>query len=317
MPIQPLEGPSRLSGRLMASMRGSLIASISSSFLAIYNAGQLASLLVRPLSERAFRAYNRHGANLWWKLFCSLVRNAGGHQIVVTGDTPEDGDKALILANHQQMVDIPILAALAARSSRAGDLKWVVKKSFKYVPGLGWGMLLLDNLFVERNWSKDRFLVEKVFEKFVREDIPFWIVIFPEGTRISEAKLERSKRIARRQGIAPNEHVMFPLTKGVNATLDGLGETLDAVYDVTIGYSEGIPSLWQYLCGTVPPTHVHLSRIPADEVPSEESERVAWIHELFADKDARLSFFYERGCFEASVELSNSHSLRQQKVVTR
>ncbi len=317
MPLQPLEAPSRLSGRLSASIRGALLALVFSFFLVVYNIGQLFSLVVRPFSKRAFRAYNRYGANAWWTLVSALIRAVGGHSIVVTGDEPREEENALILANHQRMADIPVLAALAAKNARAGDLKWVVKSSFKYVPGLGWGMLLLDNLFVKRNWTKDRISIEKVFAKIIRDELPFWLVIFPEGTRISQAKLKRSRRIARRQGLEPLNHVMFPLTKGVGATLDGLGQRLEAVYDVTIGYSDGLPGLWRYLCGNVPPTHLHVRRIAAEDVPVEESERAAWIHDVFAGKDARLAFFRERGCFEASVELEEPCSVANQKSVAR
>ena len=54
--------------------------------------------------------------------------------------------------------------------------------------------------------------------------------------------------------------MLIPRTKGFVASVEGLGDHLNAVYDFTIGYVDGVPSLWQYITGRVKQIHIHVRR---------------------------------------------------------
>ena len=76
--------------------------------------------------------------------------------MVISGDELPQTENAVVIANHQSMTDVQALFLLARKAGRLGDLKWFVKNSLKYVPGIGWGMVFLDCLFVKRDWTADR-----------------------------------------------------------------------------------------------------------------------------------------------------------------
>ena len=100
-------------------------------------------------------------------------------------------------------------------------------------------------------------------------------------------------------------HVMIPRTKGFVAAFRALGggsglasdSYIDAVYDLTIAYRGGVPSLWQYAQGHCREVHVHVRRVSGDELQASEEELSHWLLERFQEKDQLLEDFYSQGRF--------------------
>jgi 1-acyl-sn-glycerol-3-phosphate acyltransferase len=295
MPLPPLPDPPRRSERVGAVLRAAPVVAFLSSTLLALNGAQTASLALLPISRRGFRRFNRFAADLWWGWSVTAAKKLYGTRIDVTGDDVPPLESAIVIANHQQMADINFLMFLARSKSRLGDLKWFVKKPLKYVPGIGWGMVFLDCIFVERNWAADRSSIERTFERLVRDRIPVWLVTFPEGTRVTPDKLEGARAYAVKRGLTPPRHVLVPRTKGFAATVHGLRGHVDAVYDVTIGYDDGVPTLWQFTKGFVTVAHLDVRRYPIDELPDNDEELSAWLLQRFEEKDQRLDDFYRSG----------------------
>lgn len=265
--------------------------------LFVLNLVQLLSLVLWPISRRAFRRANRWLADRWWTGCVAIAERLHGTRIVASGDPLPADDNALLVVNHQQMPDILALLALARESDRVGDMKFFVKRALKWVPGVGWGMQFLSCPFLSRNWTRDRRTVERTFRALVRERIPMWLVSFVEGTRVSAAKLASSARWAAERGLEPTRHVLLPRTKGFVASVTGLAGHLDAVYDITIGYEQGVPTLRQYIFGAVRRIHVHVRRFAVDELPAGTDDLSEWLIERFQVKDELLERFYSEGAF--------------------
>ncbi len=121
-------------------------------------------------------------------------------------------------------------------------------------------MLFLDCIFVKRNWTSDRNYIQAIFDKFLKYKIPIWIISFVEGTRMRPKKLERNNAYAEKMIWYPRNMYCFLEQRGFVATVQALQTHLDAVYDVTIGYVDGIPSLWQLYRGFAKKIHLHVRR---------------------------------------------------------
>ena len=184
---------------------------------------------------------------------------------------------------------------------RLGDLKWFVKHAIKYVPGIGWGMVFLDCLFVRRSWSDDRASIEATFSRIVDDKVAIWLVSFVEGTRLRSHKLAAAQQFALARDLPQPAHVLIPRTKGFAATVTGLRGHVDAIYDVTVGYVDGVPTLWQYTKGYVRVAHLHVRRFPMDEVPAQQQALSDWLVVRFREKDALLEDFYQQGHFAAGA----------------
>jgi 1-acyl-sn-glycerol-3-phosphate acyltransferase len=297
MPQKPLPEPVERSARTAGFAKGLLVSAFLFSTLIVFNLLQTASLLIKLFSQTAFRRTNRWMANLWWG-WCALVAEKGYRiQWIMSGDDVPREENAIVILNHQDMADIPVIFSFARSKKRLGDLKWFVKDVLKYVPGVGWGMLFLDCLFIKRNWTDDREYIQRVFQNILEYRVPIWLMIFVEGTRVRPSKLEKSRRYAEENGFRPLRHVLFPRTKGFVATVKALPGHAAAVYDVTIGYEEGVPSLWQWIKGYVRRVHVHVRRFPMEEMPGKEAEISSWLVNRYQEKDDLLEAFYRDGAF--------------------
>jgi 1-acyl-sn-glycerol-3-phosphate acyltransferase len=274
--------------------------------LLLFNLAQTASLLLLPISRQAFRRFNRWCANVWWGWCVAASRRLHGVRLELTGDDVPMAENALVIANHQQMPDILALMIFARSKQRLGDLKFFVKQALKWFPGAGWGMQFLGFPFLKRNWADDQALIQRTFDVIIEERIPLWLVSFVEGTRATPAKILASARWAAEHGIEPLRHVLTPRSKGFVATVAALREHLDAVYDLTIGYDRGVPSLWQLLVGCVDRFHLHVQRIPIAALPSSEAQLRDWLLERYRVKDELLESFYATGRFEDGAGAGNA-----------
>lgn len=287
-------------GRVKGYLLGWLGVGFMFPALLVCNLGQSASMLLAPFSRKAVRLINRGLANWWWGQCVHLARRFLKVEVRITGDDVPADEEAIVVCNHQSMSDIPVLFELAYRKGRLGDLKWYVKDILKYVPGIGWGMVFLDCLFVKRNWTEDKESIEATFRRIVRNKVPVWVVSFAEGTRITPAKAAASRGYAVAHGLPELEHVMLPRTKGFVATVEGLGHHLDAIYDVTIGYVHSIPTLWQFARGLAPEVNLHVQRFGVADLPQGGDRLATWLVERYAAKDRLLDEYYRTGAFPSA-----------------
>jgi len=132
-----------------------------------------------------------------------------------------------------------------------------------------------------------------------------WLVIFPEGTRLNPEmtkSIENSKKFSKSQGVPPFSHVLHPRTRGFHTCLQGLRDSVESVYDVTVAYSGTkdfkndqrmlAPSMQEFLLGKCRQVHIHVARIPMAEVPVEEEALTQWLVQRYQEKDKLLAHFY-------------------------
>ncbi len=293
MPLPPLRSKRGVLASVWPWLRALAISMVLVVGVLLANLLQVLSLAILPISRRGFRSANTAIAGSWWRACVYVGRFWLGIRVEVVGDAPMPGENAVVMANHQSMADIPVLLDVAHCYGRLRDLKWYVKDVLKYVPGIGWGMLFLDCLFIKRNWTTDRNLIARVFSGIVSGKVPLWIVSFLEGTRGTPGKIARGQEYAAHHALPVLEHLLIPRTKGFVATLAGLQGHVDAIYDVTIGYDGAVPTLWQWFLGESTLVVVHLARIPMDHVPEDAVGQGQWVMERYAAKDLLLERFYQ------------------------
>jgi 1-acyl-sn-glycerol-3-phosphate acyltransferase len=298
MPLQPLTKPVGLP----TSLRGLAILVFGFATLLPFNLLQLLSLVLLPFSSRAFRAVNRWCADTWWGWCVSAAERWNGTRFLFTGDDVPMRENALLASNHQQMPDITAMMKFCKTKDRLGDMKYFVKKQLKWVPGMGWGMQFLDCLFIDRDWTSDREKIRKTFARLVEGDVPVHLVSFVEGTRFTIPKLEAARDYARQHDMYEPRHTLVPRTKGFVASVEGLRSHIDAVYDITIAYEIGIPTLWQYIKGLVQRIHVHVRRFEIDSLPESADGLRHWLLDRWQEKDELLNYFYETGGFPETLE---------------
>ena len=252
-------------------------------FALFINMVQMASVVIYPFSRHAFMRFNM-GCKHVWCTSSNISVKLCGNRVDFVGDAPL-AENAIVMANHQTMVDINMLWIFAGLSGTIGWMKWFLKDQLKYLPGIGWGVVFLNGLFVKRDWAKDKDSIKATFQKYIYGRVPVWIMIFPEGTRLKPEKIEQSKRAARKRGLPEMNRVMLPRPKGIHATLVGLDGYLSAFYDITIDYHGPAPKIVSFFTRGGYHVTLHSKRYPLSDVPQEESKLSMWLVQRFVEKE--------------------------------
>lgn len=278
---------------------GTLVAIVSFTYLIflLQPIQAMAHVFVRRWWPAANRRANRWAARSIWGLWVLASERVQRMPFKLYGDLTPPRENAFLIANHQSMADVLTLLSFAWRHGRLGDLKWFVKEVVKYVPGPGWGMVFLDCIFLKRDWAKDRDHIRSLFERFKREQVPIFLVSFLEGTRLTPEKHARAQAFAEAEGLYVPGHTLVPRTKGFTATLFGLRDHLDAIYDITIGYEPVVPSLWNCFTGIHDTSHVHVRRYPVASLPDDDAALADWVRARYVEKDALLAQFAQTRTF--------------------
>jgi 1-acyl-sn-glycerol-3-phosphate acyltransferase len=210
---------------------------------------------------------------------------------------PRRGGWYMVNCNHQSWADIFVLQHLL--HGRLPMLKFFLKQELIYVPVIGLAWWALDFPFMKRHGKEalrrnpqaradDHEATLRACRKFAV--VPTSVMNFAEGTRFTAEKHQ--------QTASPYRHLLKPKAGALALTIGAMGEKFDALLDVTIAYSPGIPGFWDFACGRVKRVAVHMEQL---EVPTEfvgldyagnsqgRKRFARWLDGLWQRKDARMA----------------------------
>lgn len=131
-----------------------------------------------------------------------------------------------------------------------GHLYIILKESIKYIPILGTGMMLYGFIFLSRKWATDKERFQYRLKKLSTSHKgpmsgssgldSMWLLIFPEGTNLSNNGRIASKKWADKNHIEDLRHLLLPRSTGLSYCLQELENTVEWVYDCTLAY-QGVP----------------------------------------------------------------------------
>ncbi|WVQ78295.1 hypothetical protein IAT38_000380 [Cryptococcus sp. DSM 104549] len=282
-----------------------------------------------------------------------LERNANGDMTRI--NLP---DRLVVMANHQAYLDWMYLWILSVYAGHSRGLVVLLKAALKNIPVVGWGMQFFNFIFMKRSWAADRNNLTLALTQLGRKAhsteesetssllpskrrSPLWLLIFPEGTIISDEERVKSVKYAKREGVDDFVTMLHPRTTGLLFCLRTLLPEMPdlQLLDVTIGYP-GVPygkypqdwyGLFSVFFQSVPPptTHIHLHlysnlsspdcEIPSLITPTIPDEAVSpdsgiasadearafelWLRGVWSAKEKRMEGFYETQHFEGATEI--------------
>ena len=192
----------------------------------------------------------------------------------------------LVVANHRSWVDILVLQRIF--NGRIPFLKFFLKKELFWVPFLGLAWWALDYPFLARSAmaNKDLEAIQRAAEKF--KILPVSVMNFVEGTRFTPEKHEKQR--------SPYSYLLKPKPGGMTFLLSSMKEEIQLIFDVTIAYPGGTPSMWGFLCGSCEEIRVRVNTIPVGEELSGDFGKdktfrrrfTTWQKEWWAKKDEEL-----------------------------
>ncbi|CAL1529952.1 unnamed protein product [Lymnaea stagnalis] len=219
------------------------------------------------------------------------------------------GENCIYMSNHQSTLDWVLASSVSMRRGCLGSTRYVLKDGLKYFPFYGFYLAMHGSLFVKRAGKFRRDMAERQLGRDAHDKKPMWLVVFPEGTRYNPEltkPIQQSKQFSLEQDLQPLENVLFPRVRAVQVCVEQLRESLDSVYDVTIAYGNKFdfakqhrlpaPPMQDFLMGASKRVHIHISRIPISQVPTETEELKQWLYTRYLIKDKLLKEFYSAEC---------------------
>eukprot|EP01121_Diplochlamys_sp_Union-15-3_P017830 TRINITY_DN6360_c0_g3_i1.p1 TRINITY_DN6360_c0_g3~~TRINITY_DN6360_c0_g3_i1.p1 ORF type:complete len:329 (-),score=35.01 TRINITY_DN6360_c0_g3_i1:58-1044(-) len=266
--------------------------------IAIVNIIFLLYLPILFVSRKHYRRLAEELASLLWLGYPYSIEYFTGNKLVLTGDKLPHDENAIVLSNHLFWTDWTIIFCLAARRGIVGSVKIIVKNIIKYIPGIGTGILALGSVFISRSWEKDQEEMRKAFSHLISDEMPFWLLLFPEGTRLTPQNVISGQEFARKKGYPILKNLSFPKVKGFQAAVKHLRYGANAVYDITIAYPEKPGNIYNFMFGGKPKrVHVHIKRIEMSAIPEDEDEQTRWLINNFVEKDQLIEYFRIHGVF--------------------
>ncbi|CAN1348935.1 1-acyl-sn-glycerol-3-phosphate acyltransferase 2 [Linum perenne] len=237
-------------------------------------------LLIRPLSKSTYRTINRAVAELLWLELVWIVDWWAGvkavYFVLLTLWYFSGKEHALVLSNHKSDIDWLVGWVLAQRSGCLGSALAVMKKSSKLLPVIGWSMWFSEYLFLERSWAKDENTLKSGLQRLHDFPRPFWLALFVEGTRFTQAKLLAAQEYAASTGLPVPRNVLIPRTK----------------------------------------VHVYLRRHSMKDLPTTDDAVAQWCRDLFVAKDALLDKHNVDGTFKDRELQNMGRPIKSLVVVT-
>lgn len=132
------------------------------------------ALLIAPFPALTRYQYISNWAKtmLWWlRITCNIT-----HRIIGVENIPNH--PSIILSKHQSAWE-----TLAFQTMFPPQV-WVLKRELLWLPFFGWGLALTSPIAIDRSAGREALkqLVAQGKDRLARN---FWVVIFPEGTRVA------------------------------------------------------------------------------------------------------------------------------------
>ncbi|CAH2047308.1 unnamed protein product, partial [Iphiclides podalirius] len=275
-----------------------------------------------------------------WELYpVALFQWVYHTHLSLFGDYVNPNENIIIIMNHRSRVDwnyLWIALYHAAQNIKHGDLKgrdendifdtisggksrikFVLKDEIKFVPGMGWIMQLNYFLYVKRNWQEDKINLTQFVDYYRKLRYKNRIVLFPEGTDLSDDNRRRSDKFADVNKLQRYEFVLHPRTKGWVALCSRFRSAgLTSVYDVTVAYDKPVTEL-DMIRGRLPQQiSFHFKRHPIDHIPLSDDALKDWLNDRWREKEHSLRKFHTEGIFNDATT-NNKPVKRKLRNLTR
>ncbi|KAJ0183343.1 hypothetical protein K1T71_001319 [Dendrolimus kikuchii] len=212
--------------------------------------------------------------------------------------TQDPSDKCVCKQNDKDVQEVNASNQIVDIGGKS-KIKFVLKDEIKILPGIGWIMQLNFFLYVKRNWQEDEVNLSRFVDYYTTLDYGYRVVLFPEGTDLSEDNRRRSDKFAVTNHLLQYKYVLHPRTTGWAALCTRLRQSgLTSIYDVTIAYDNPAQTEMDLMRGNIPTNiYFYFKRYPINQLPTEEAGLRSWLNDRWREKENSLRKFHNEGYF--------------------
>lgn len=97
---------------------------------------------------------------------------------------------------------------------------YILQAPLKKIPGAGWAMSSGSYIFLDRNFEKDKPILDRILQYFSATNNKYQILLFAEGTDKGERATRLSHAFAAKNGLPRYHYVLHPRTTGFKYLLE-------------------------------------------------------------------------------------------------
>jgi len=288
---------------VMGTINALLVQAILILFIGVgflMNFFQLLSLcLIWPISARLYRQAVHIFQFGHWSIVAYLGWYWSGSEVKVycsDEDLKHIGkESAVWVANHRYSLDFLSTVLIPDQFGFLGFLKAFQKSDVKFMPVVGWNFWFTENIFLKRQAARDIAAIQNGTARLVQSKLPFWLVLYAEGTRFSKEKHEASEQFAREKNYESLKHHIQPRPTGFTEVVKVLKAVKDQevpLYDMTVKLVGDTDRKMSEVIARKPVVfHCFIRRIRPEVVP--EGAEADWLRDLYQEKDKRFQILKE------------------------
>jgi 1-acyl-sn-glycerol-3-phosphate acyltransferase len=226
----------------------------------------------------------------WLSSHLAGIRMLFGMRFEIEGLELAGPGPVLVMIRHASIIDNTLPDVIIGRAHGIG-FRFIIKEELKMLPTIDIGGRWVPTLFIRRASGDTAAEVERIEALTVNLSRNDGLLIYPEGTRSTPAKLARAKQIVaeRQPEIAPLaerlRHLLPPRLGGTVTLLES-ARGADVVIFGHVGLDgfEYVSDIWS---GGLVGTTVRLKfwRFAASEVPAGREELIVWLYDRWQELD--------------------------------
>jgi 1-acyl-sn-glycerol-3-phosphate acyltransferase len=218
------------------------------------------------------------------------IRRLFGLSFEVEGLDQAGPGPVLIMMRHASIIDNMLPDAVVGKAHGMG-LRFVLKRELQALPTIDIGGRFAPTYYVRRGSSDSAGEIQALRSLAHNMGDDEGILIYPEGTRFTPAKLARAQEIIgeRQPEVAPLserlQNILPPRLGGPLALLEE-GKGMDVVFCAHVGFDgfQYVSDVWagRLVGGSI---RVKFWRHAADSIPDGDEARTAWLYERWQEVD--------------------------------
>ena len=243
--------------------------------------------IYRPWYQKCFQMTTEFYMQVFPRIWYYIMKN----RVYLTGDDMIVNENAIWMSNHTHAWDFMATCLTAPLYGRIGAMRFLMKEQIKNIPIIGFGLYWMDNIYLKRNFKEDQKHINMTFRRLRNKWYPFWLIVYPEGTRNRPKKIEESQQYAREHGLPVFEHIVNPRPTGIMVAIQQLRNVVPYIYDITLQYGDDAHIAMAFCPNEGIDIHMNVSVIKMEVVPEYEEELKDWLNERWKRKDDLVGYF--------------------------
>ena len=235
--------------------------------------------------ERVYRLKRQ-----WLRSHLAGIRALFGMRLEVEGLELAGPGPVLVLIRHASIIDNALPDAVLGHAHGLG-FRFIIKRELENLPTIDIGGRWVPTLFVRRASAEPEAELERVRMLTVNLSERDGVLIYPEGTRWTAAKMEHAKEIIaeRQPELAPLaatlRNVLPPRLGGTLALLEAArGNDVVIFGHVGLDGFQHVSDIWSGgLVGTT--VRLRFWRFAAAEIPHEREQLITWLYARWQELD--------------------------------